>query len=65
MKIRCEACTKDEAQQDNLCQCVRILGGEPNIAGDTVSVEYDGEKTETMIKLFETFSNHAIDIHPS
>ena len=62
MKIKCEAILVNPAQQDNLCQCITILGGTPIVENDKVSVIYDGEKWETMVGLFEHYVRHTIHI---
>ena len=62
MKIHCEAIAEDSRLQDNLCECIGILGGSPNKNGSTVSVEYEGEESKVLqfISLFEQFSQHEI-----
>lgn len=65
MKVICTAVVENPQQRDNLKQCVEILGGVPNIAGDTVCVEYDGEpsKAEKFIELYEHYVRHEIITH--
>lgn len=60
MKIRCEAIVENPMQRENLKQCIIILGGKPEVANDKVSVEYEGEKQETIIELFEHYTRHSI-----
>lgn len=62
MRIICTAVVEDERQRDNLCECVGILGGKPNVSGDTVSVEYNGpvRTASKYIELFEQYATHGI-----
>ena len=60
-KCVCSATVEDELQQKNLCECIRILGGNPVQHNDTISVQYEGEKVETMIELFGHYVNHSIE----
>lgn len=60
MRIICTAIVENPQQRKNLCQCVGILGGVPNVAGDTVCVEYEGINTEKFIELFEHYVRHEI-----
>lgn len=62
MRIVCTAVVEDERQKSNLCECVGILGGKPNISGNTVCVEYDGpiRTASKFIELFEQYPVHGI-----
>lgn len=62
MRVICTAVVENPQQRDNLKQCIGILGGVPNEAGDTVCVEYEGEyaKAEKFIELFEHYVRHEI-----
>lgn len=62
MKVRCEAVLELKTQRDNLCQCIRILGGEPEVNGKTVSVEYEGEAISMFESLFDQYQTHSITI---
>lgn len=59
--VRCKAVVQ-EAQRENLIECINILGGVPVIHRDEVSVEYSGDKEATMIELFEQYTRHEIQI---
>ena len=58
----CKAVVSNPVQRDNLCECCKILGIEPNVHRDTVTVSFDEEyeKAETLIGLFEQYSRHEI-----
>lgn len=58
MRIICTAVVPDERQRENLCECVRILGGQPNVSGDTVCVEHEGS-ISTITKFAELFEQYA------
>ena len=62
MKVFCTAVVEDPRLQDNLCECIGILGGVPNKFGQVISIEYTGEKSkiDQFIKLFEHYSEHEI-----
>lgn len=62
MHIVCTAVVDDERQRNNLCDCVKILGGMPTVAGNTVSVEYMGDdmRASQMVTLFEEYANHEL-----
>lgn len=64
MKIICTASGLGKPSIENLCQCVEILGGIPQVSGDTVCIEYEGEKpkAEKFIELFEHYVYHGISI---
>ena len=60
-KCSCSATVENELQQKNLCDCIKILGGKPVQYGTTISVQYEGEKADTMIDLFSNFVDHSIE----
>lgn len=64
MRVICTAVVEDERQRDNLCECVGILGGKPQISGNTVCIEYEGpERTATKyMELFEQYPTHGVSI---
>lgn len=57
--VHCEAIVEEEQLQQNLCQCIKIIGGVPIQEGNTISVDYTG-KPEKVIELFEHFPVHSI-----
>ena len=59
-KIICTAVVDNPQQRENLCDCVKILGGVPQLSGDTVCVEYEGENVDKFIQLFEHYVRHEI-----
>lgn len=59
-KCICSATVENELQQKNLCECIAILGGKPIQNGNTISVQYEGEKVDTMIDLFGNYVDHSI-----
>lgn len=62
--LSCNAVIENKAQRDNLCDCIRILGGVPEVNKDTVSIDYDGPQTtrDKFIELFEQYPRHGISI---
>lgn len=62
MKVICAAVVENPTQRENLCECINILKGVPCVTGDTVCVEYDGDKAkaEKFIELFEHYTRHEI-----
>lgn len=62
MRVVCTAIVENEAQKSNLCQCVKILGGEPNVSGNTVCVEHDGSVSTVskFVELFEQYPVHGV-----
>lgn len=62
MKIYCAATLENKMQFDNLCQCIEILGGEPNTSFNDVMLEYEGDREtcESFIELFEHYPHHGI-----
>lgn len=64
MLIYCEAIVENTTQQDNLINCIEILGGEPKLDHDKISVEYEGSEDECdiFIKLFEHYLRSKITI---
>lgn len=63
MHVICTAVVEDDRQRANLAQCTEILGGKPQISGDTVCVDYEGpDKTgERLVDLYEQFSFHVVN----
>lgn len=59
-KIICTAVVDNPQQRENLCDCVKILGGVPQLSGDTVCVEYEGKNVDKFIQLFEHYVRHEI-----
>lgn len=64
MHVICTAVIEEERQRANLSDCVEILGGESQISGNTVCVEYDGEKdvANKFVELFKQFPFHGISV---
>lgn len=64
MIIYCEAVVENTTQQENLIECIEILGGTPEIHQDKISVEHEGIKDECdiFITLFEHYARHNITI---
>lgn len=62
MRVRCEAYVENQLQRDNLCECVKILGGNPIVIKEQVIVEYEGENVGKMVELFEHYVWHTIRI---
>lgn len=62
MKILCTVLVQDNMQKENLCECIRILGGQPTISGSVVCVEFDGKPSEAekFIQLIEQYPRHSI-----
>lgn len=61
-KVVCATIIQDIRKRDNLCQCVRNLGGTPVCNGHCVCVEYSGENADKLIELFENYSLREIRI---
>lgn len=66
MRIICSAVVEEDLQRKNLCECVKILGGKPDVSGNTVCVEYEGSTTAIakFIELFDQFPFHGITTLP-
>lgn len=64
MLIYCEATVENPRQQENLIECIEILGGTPQLNNDKISLEYDGTDGECDIfmSLFEHYARHNITI---
>lgn len=62
--VYCEAIIPEEKLRDNIRQCIKILGGEPYVHGDKISVTVSKNESK-MIELFEQLSAHNISIRPS
>lgn len=62
MIIYCEAIVEHLAQQANLIECIEVLGGDPKVCKDKISVEFEGDKErcDIFISLFEHFGRHNI-----
>lgn len=62
MCIICTAVVKDDADREFLCDCVEALGGKPNVSGNTVCVEYNGEDEDAkqFARLFGQYPSHGI-----
>lgn len=62
MRVFCVASLDNKTQIDNLCECIKIIGGDPQVCLGEVTVEYDGtkEKCELLIELFEHYTRHGI-----
>lgn len=59
--VYCEVTVHEEKLRENLIQCVKILGGDPLVVADKVSVTTD-KNEDKMVDLFEQFLNHSIRI---
>lgn len=55
--IVCTAIVDNDVQKGNLCECIKILGGKPQVSGNTVSVEFEGtaNNISKFIDLFEQY----------
>lgn len=64
MRVVCIALVENEMQKSNLCQCIKILGGEPSASGNTVCTECNGSISaiSKFIELFEQYPIHGIII---
>ena len=64
MKLFCTAIVSEPQQMDNLCQCVKIIGATPDVHGDTVYVDFAGEREtgQKLIDLFQQYPLHGISI---
>ena len=64
MLLTCHARLYDDSQIENLCQCVKILGGKPCVKGNDVSVTYDGSNitADKFVELFENYPVHGVSI---
>ena len=62
MRVFCVASLDNKVQIDTLCECIRIIGGDPQVCLGDVNVEFEGskEKCELMIELFEQYTRHGI-----
>lgn len=62
MKIKCTAIVENPQQRDNLCQCIGILGGVPDVNKEAVSVTLlrDDAKADKFIELFEHYARHEV-----
>jgi len=64
MRVICTAVLENEPQRNNLRQCIGIIGGKPDVSGETVCVEYEGSSNvaQKFIELFEQYVTHEIKI---
>lgn len=64
MKVVCTACVPEEKKRQNMVDCVRIIGAEATVEGDTIYVEYDGNIyiSDKLIALFQHYPYHGISI---
>lgn len=64
MKVTCTAIVEEPKQRDNLCECIEIIGGYPDVVGNTVFAEYDGEskKAHRLMSLFKQYPFHGISV---
>ena len=62
MKIFCIAEIPNELQRENLCYCLRLVGGDPLSVDECVSLTYEGDPgtCEVMVGLFEHYPVHGI-----
>ena len=62
MRVFCVATLDNDQQIENLCECITIVGGKPEICFSDVTVEFEGskEKCELMMELFEQYTRHGI-----
>lgn len=62
MRVICAAAVDDYSKRQNLCNCVSILGGTPNLSGNTVSVEFNGDASvaESFVNLFKNYLSYEI-----
>lgn len=62
MLISCTAILENDMQMENLCQCIKILGGSPCVDGCEVTLAYEGSKktADRFIDLFEQYPLHGI-----
>ena len=60
----CTAFLDNDAQVDNLCQCIKILGGEPVVSKNTVkvAVPYPSNLACHILLLCENYWRHEITI---
>ena len=62
MLISCTAILDNDLQIENLCQCIKILGGKPCVEGCAVNLVYEGNNktAEKFIDLFEQYPVHGV-----
>ena len=62
MRVRCIATIPDEKKRISFYKCVQIIGGRPEIIGNDVRAEYEGdmEVVSKYIDLFERCENYDI-----
>ena len=64
MKVFCTAIISEPQQMENLCQCVKIIGAVPDVKGNTIYVDFEGEREtgQKLIDLFQHYPLHGISI---
>lgn len=64
MKVICNATVGNDQQMDNLCECVKIVGADFYIKGNTVFAEFEGEQErgELLVDIFRQYPFHGISI---
>ena len=62
MLVYAVATIDNPKQRENLCECIEILGGKPNVAFSDVVLDFNGskEQCDKFIELFEQFPRHGI-----
>lgn len=62
MTVKCVAVVNNPVQQDNLCECLSILGAEPCRNDDQISVVVDSsnKNIETIVALFKHYMHYNI-----
>ena len=60
--MTCIAILDNNAQKENLCQCIRILGGEPMVNHDVVTTNapYPSDLASHLMLLYEQYWRHEI-----
>lgn len=64
MKVFCTVVIEEPQQRDNLCRCLDIIGVEPDVKGNTIYAEYEGERetAQKLMDLFQQYPFHGISI---
>lgn len=62
--VTCTAVVDNKLQRENLCECIRIIGVEPNVNKNTIKVKIprDSDEATKLIALFEHYWRHEIKI---
>lgn len=60
--MTCIAILDNRIQKDNLCDCIKILGGKPEVYQGVVrvNVEYPSGLADKLVRLFENYWRHEI-----